>query len=161
VQPDRSDLREQLALLTDNEAELCLNGLLKNLSIIDPPYEQLLGSSEDMEALIQAASEHRGVPLDRLDKSGPTRAKAIRRILVETTRDPDLAARLNAWLNTARPTLLEPVTSALVLAGVVLLLSTSISVEYSRDSSKSKLRIKVEKPGAPTKVIEKIAELLK
>jgi hypothetical protein len=54
---------------------------------------------------------------------------------------------------------LEPVTTALVLAGIIFLLSTRINIEYENQDGKKTLKVKVEKPKTSEKLLEKFFPL--
>jgi len=149
-------LYQRLALLTDAEAELCLNGILKGLAAMNQKYAELLASPEDMAIVIQTAASHIGQQVTNIGEVTPQeRPKAIRIILAEVAEDPVLSPRLEAWLNTVRPKLLEPVTSALILAGITFLLSTHIDIEYENQNGKKKLKVKVEKKPTAEKILRK------
>jgi len=151
-----TSLYQKLALLTDAEAEQCLNGVLKGLMVAQPEYADLLSAPDQMAQVVQAAAADAGqAALQIGEVTSPERPKAIRAILAELAEDPALNPRLEAWLNTARPTLLDPVTSALVLAGIIMVLSTHIRVEYEDKGGKKHLRVKVEKKPTADKIMTK------
>jgi len=158
----QGSLVQQLALLTDVEAESCLNGVLKGLISLQPEFGDLLGSTEEMKEVLQAVASEAGqsVYLGN-EPTGATRAKAIRSILVEAAQDAQLSPRLKGWLTSARPTLLDPVTGALVFAGIVLLLSTHVQIDYKREGKKKSLRVKVEKKPTPKKILGEFIAFLK
>lgn len=154
------ELIDQLALFTDLEAESCLNGLLKGLSITDSTFKQLLRSPTDIEDVVKLASAEVGRKiLQTNEPSGPQRSKAIRILLVDIAQNPILSRRLENWLKTARPKLLEPVTTSLVLAGIVFVLSTHVKVEYDSAAGKKKLKVKVEKKPTAAKLLAKFFAL--
>jgi hypothetical protein len=155
-------LNEQLAILTDAEAELCLHGLLKGLTVLDAKYQRLLGTPNDIAAVIEQAAAQNGISISKAIELTPgQRPKAVRMLLADIAADPQLSPRLEAWFKTSRPTLLEPVTSSLVLAGIVLVLSTHIKIEYEGAGSKKKLKIKVEKKPTAGKLLAKFAGFFK
>ncbi len=156
------ELYPRLALLTDAEAEWCLNGILKGLTATQPVYAELLASPQEMTMVVEAVASDIGKPLPNIGEvSSQERPKAIRVILTEIAEDPELSPRLEAWLKNARPKLLEPVTTTLVLAGVVFLLSTHIDIEYEDQDGKRKLKIKVEKPTSSEKLLEKFFDFFR
>ncbi|MGB8644419.1 MAG: hypothetical protein WCF84_04230 [Anaerolineae bacterium] len=149
------ELYPQLALLTDAEAEMCLNGLLKGLTVVEPEYAALVARPEEMESLLAQVAEQAGRPALTVPVSPHPDPKAVRTILVQAAQDPELSPKLEAWLQTARPKLIEPVTTALVLAGIVLLLSTHVKVEYEDKGGKKHLKVMLEKKPTANKILDK------
>jgi hypothetical protein len=157
---DAMNTLEQVALLTDQEAESCLNGLLKGLSITDPTFKRLLRSPTDIQDAVRLVSADLGTEISQTDEpSTDQRPKVIRTVLVQIAKNPTLSPRLGNWLKTARPKLLEPVTTSLVLAGIVFVLSTDVKVEYANVAGKKKLKVKVEKKATASKLLEKFFAL--
>ncbi len=151
------NLYHKLALLTDNEAKICLNGVLKGLIALQPQYEALFASENQMQTVIeQITSEVGRSSSSAIDIiKDQDESKAIRLILTEIAENPEMNPRLEAWFSTARPKLLEPVTSALVIAGLILILSTGITIEYENQGGKKNLKVKVEKKATSSKILEK------
>ncbi|MEW6731258.1 MAG: hypothetical protein AB1489_07965 [Acidobacteriota bacterium] len=151
-------LFQELALLTDNEAELCLNGILKGLISSHPMYEDLVSSPKEMEKVIQMAASDLGKQFPQIGEVTPQdRPKAIRIILTEIAQNADLSPRLDAWFKTARPKLLEPITGAVVLAGIIMVLSTNVSIKYENEDGKKNIKVKIEKAPTASALLEKIA----
>jgi hypothetical protein len=151
---------EQLALLSDQEAESCLNGVLKGLSVTDPTFERLLRSPTDVQDAVRLISVDLGTEISQTDEPSTDRKpKVIRTVLVQIAKNPTLCPRLDNWLKTARPKLLEPVTTSLVLAGIVFVLSTDVKVDYADVAGKKKLKVKVEKKATASKLLEKFFTL--
>jgi hypothetical protein len=123
----------KIALLTDDEAESCINGLLKGLTIENPDYARLLQSPSDMKKVIAAAATETGVSVAEVKDIEPQQGpKAVRHILLELADDQKFGLKVEAWIDGARPSLIEPVTTALVLAGIILALSANIDVGYKK-----------------------------
>ena len=147
---------QELALLTDAEAELCLNGILNGLVAGEPKYANIVGSPREMETILKTIANDIGEPLDEVREVTPQeRPKAIRTILTEIAEDPNLSPRLESWFKSARPTLIDPVTGALVLAGIIMVLSTHINVSYEEQNGKRNLQVKLEKKPTTEKVLSK------
>jgi hypothetical protein len=129
-----------------------LNDLLKGLSALDPVYEKVLVSPADLVTVVKQTAASVRKKVSRVGEVLPgQRPKAIRVILCAAGEDDSLSKQLEGWLQSARPKLLEPVTSALVLGGLLFALSTSVEIEYENQ----KLKVKVKKPGISEKVLEK------
>lgn len=146
-----------LARLTDAEVEQCLNGLLKGVSARQPVFGSLIQSPRDLRATALELTS--GVALDSslVDVLLGNDSKVIRGLLVEMAGKPEFSVSIVQWSATVRPTLIEPVTTMLVAAGIVMLLSTHIKVEYDR--GKKQLRVKVEKKPTSDGILRKILHL--
>ncbi len=156
-----SQLHRKLALLTDNEAEQCLNNLVNGLTIRSPEYLSLLQSPEKMAEVITSDPAGDLNTAIQIDEPAPQkRPAAIRLILSEIAGNEELSPRLEAVIDNRRNTLLEPVTTALVLAGIVLVLSTSVEVEYENEDGKRNLKVKVVKPTIKQNLLEKFFPIL-
>jgi hypothetical protein len=155
------ELNLELALLSDAEAKNCLNGVLKGISAADPTFERLIASPKDMayvfrEIALQATGSDK---VDRIRiKDDP---KLVRSILVEIAQDPNFRPRLSAWLKTERPRLLEPVTSALVLAGIIMVLSAEVDLDVGQKDGKKYFRISVKKKATAARLLAKFFPFLK
>jgi hypothetical protein len=156
------ELYRELALLTDDEAKLCLNGLLKGLTIRNEDYESLLKSSDEMVELIKADAKTQAAAADKLLGLAPRQeATAVRVILVELAADEELGPKLKALLEGARPTLLDPITISLVLGGIILVLSTSVEVGYEKENGKRKFKFHLKREGTSEKLLEKFFGIFK
>ncbi len=149
------EVYQELALLTDAEAEMCLNGLLKGLTVTEPEYAALIARPQEMENVVAQVAEQVGTSVPAAPFPPAERSKAVRAILVQVAQDPELGKRLEAWLQTARPKLIEPVTTALVLAGIILVLSTHVKVEYEDKDGKKHVKVTVEKKPTSNKILDK------
>lgn len=144
-------LYRKLAVLTDEDAERCLNGLLHGLTIETPDYSRLLESTADMETVLQAA----GVP-DKLRTLTPAdRSRAIRILLTELADHDKFGPELEAWIEGERETMLVPLAVPLVLAGIVLVLSIDINVEYRIEDGKKKFAFELKKSSTSEKILGK------
>jgi len=144
------DLR-MLASLTDGDAERTLNIVLKGVTIRQPELAGALGDAEGLSAIFAD---------DRLSKlSGEQNARAIRAVLVQMLDSADLAPRVVAAMKSGRNSLIEPITTALVLAGIVLLLQTEGSVEVASEGGKTSFKVKVEKKATSDTILGKFFSL--
>ena len=151
-----------LSTLTDAEVERCLNHVLSGYAAIKGyDFKKLLAQQDDMIEVVQqvSADPEVAVAVPPGDVPARSRAAAARVLLAEmaASDDPDLKAQVAGWLESDRKTLLEPITTALVLAGLVTFLSTKIEVGYDKDGKKKKIHVKVEKPSASKEILKKIA----
>jgi hypothetical protein len=156
------ELYRELALLTDEEAKLCLNGLLKGLTIRNENYERLLKSSDEMVELIKADAQAQAAVAEKLLGVEPRQeATAVRVILVELAAEEELGPKLKALLEGARPTLLDPITISLVLGGIVLVLSTSAEIGYENENGKRKFKFHLKRTGSTEKLLGKFFSIFK
>jgi hypothetical protein len=156
------NLYKELALLTDDEAELCLNGLLKGLTIRTPEYDALLKSPEEMKEVIKAAFVEDGTGIEQIsDVSPQDRPRAVRMLLVEIAENDELGPKLRALLEGGRPTLLDPITTSLVLAGIVLVLSTNVEIGYEKKNGKKHFKIRVKKNATQPELLKKFFSIFK
>jgi len=148
-------LLRKLAILTDEDAEKCLNGLLHGLTLEKPEYARLLGSTEDMEKVVEAAAEKRIQP-ERVETITPEeRSRAIRVLLVELADHEKFGPEIETWIDGSRETMLVPLAVPLVLAGIVLVLSIDIEIEYKNEDGKKKFGFKLKKSATSEKILGK------
>jgi hypothetical protein len=119
----------EIAVLTDPEVKDCLNGVLKGLAVSQQNLETLYASPQGMVDLLRQVGAEVSLADPGWEKlAARDDAKLLRTVLVEIAEQPALSPRVSAWLKSTRPKLLEPVTTALVLAGIVALLQTDMEV---------------------------------
>jgi hypothetical protein len=137
-----TDLREQLALLTDKEAEASLRGVLKNQVIQEPIYQDIFNNPEKMKQIVKTVSDDANVALPNFDNlSYEETPKVIRVSLLQIAEDEELRPVLEGWLrnNLGRDTLVvEPVSAAVAMAGIVMVLTTKFSVRYKDETTQNK-----------------------
>jgi hypothetical protein len=148
-------IHRKLALLTDEEVTKCLNGLLHGLSVEQEEFARLLQTPEDMKTVIQVAAENTISQAKLENISEEDRSKAIRVLLVELGDTEEFGRPMEAWIDGARETMLVPLAVPLVLAGIVLVLSTDIKIEYQNEDGKKKLHFKLEKSAITEKILGK------
>lgn len=142
------NLLGRVALLTDVEAEACLNFILKGLAAGSPEYEKLLASPTALKDVVAAAAKECGVTLPAEPTEAPaSTAQAIRAILVVATEHADLSLRVQGYMDSGRKLRLEPVTTALVLGGIFLILSTEVEIKAEkRKGRQGTWSVKMKKP---------------
>ncbi|MGZ5483202.1 MAG: hypothetical protein ACXWID_14595 [Pyrinomonadaceae bacterium] len=148
-------LIRKLAILTDEDAEKCLNGLLHGLTLEKPEYARLLGSTEDIKKVVKAAADDK-IQAERVEAiTSEERSKAIRILLVELADHETFEIEMEAWIDGARETMLVPIAVPLVLAGIVLVLSIDIEIEYKNEDGKKKFGFKLKKSRTSEKILGK------
>ncbi len=148
-------LYRKLATLTDEDAAKCLNGLLHGLTIEKQDYARLLDTPEDMGKVIRAAGDNKIQPAQFENISAEDQSRAIRVLLLDLADDEQFGPQVEAWIDGARDTLLVPLAVPLILAGIVLVLSTHIEIEYKNEDGKKKFSFKLTKPSSSEKIIGK------
>lgn len=156
------NLYRELALLTDAQAEHCLNDILRTLAIQEPKYAEIFDRPTEMQKIVESVAHDVDTPLANVGEVAPEyRPTAIRAILIEIAEDARLNPRLQNWFKTARSTLIvDPVTSAIVLAGIVMVLSTHVSITYKEENGeRTNLEVKLEKKPTTERILEKFFSL--
>lgn len=155
-----SPIYRKLALLTDDEAGKCLNGLLHGLTIEKPEYGRLLASPKDMENIIN--TEGGGIQSEQIDTmNSQQQAKAIRLLLTELADNEKFGPQLEAWIDGARDTMLIPLAVPLVLAGIIFVLSVDLKIEYKKENGKRTFDFSLKKSPTSEKILEKFFGLFK
>lgn len=140
-------LHRKIDQLSDDEAEDCLNVLLKGLTIDKPEYAELLVSPDDMKKVIEKAAKEGSISVTtvREIENPKQRAEAIRFILKGLADHPQFGSEVEAAIDNARDKLIEPVTTALVLGGIIFVLSLDVDVKYENKGGKKDVSIKIKK----------------
>ena len=144
------DIIRRIDEMTDDDTQKCLNAVLEGMVAASPALEEVLSSpeGEDASEIIRKAAAQVSVPEPgRIAEGAITdRRHAVKVILKEMAINPELKLRIENWLATPqRAELFEPITTALVLAGIVAVLSTDVDFHYEDKEGKRHLRIAVHK----------------
>jgi len=150
-----------LAFLTDIEAKQCLNRVLSSIKETCP--EVPITSPDGLARILKAAAtqmNHQRLS-PKTDSNLQNPAKAVRLVLLAFREEPELNVRLEAALSADRQLLVEPITTALVMAGIVLVLQTRFKMTIKKDQkNKSEFEITFEKKPSSEGIIKKIFALL-
>jgi len=128
---------KRVALADDQQACNAVQVLLKGWSEARPEIASLVGSKQDLESLVRESTD-----LPKLLQANE--ARAARAILVQLAEDEEGASRVEAALK-ERKKLIEPVTTALVLAGIVMLLSTEVEIDSKVVDGKRSTSVHIKK----------------
>jgi len=146
---DQDQLHQKLNELTDDEAERCLQVIIKGFSVRHG-YEELIASEQQLQDVVQQynnlimAHKQKEVAKPPIGPSPPTtidpskieepqkRAEGVRMVLHAIADDDQLRPFLDSWFESGRPTLVDPITAALVLGGIVFVLSTDLSFKAKK-----------------------------
>ncbi len=149
-------LQDDVKALSDDDALACLNGVLKGLAAQSPELEGLFAQPAEMDRAIREIPQAAGQPsLLGLKVDPQQRAEAARQVLA-VMADGDLAPRVRAYLDGARPKMLEPVSTALIVAGVVALLSTQFEGEVKQEDGQTSWHFKFKKDPTSESILKQI-----
>jgi hypothetical protein len=128
------EILAELASLTDTEATQCLNRVLSGLKAKDI---DMTVNPDDLNGILNAVAVKAGRPLTpKIDQKLPNREKAVRVVLLGFLGDPKLSKLVKGALTSSREVLLDPITTALVMAGIVVVLKTQIKIAISNKRGK-------------------------
>lgn len=138
--------------LSEREVEACLQGVLKGFIARKPEYTGLFRSPDEVYSLLHSIADQLGdVPNNFGDDAAAKDPRAMKLTLRELASDSMAGPWVEAWLDSNRPTLLEPVTTAVVLASIVMVLSVHIKLDVESKNGKTSVKVHVEKkPTAKT-----------
>ena len=155
-----SELYRELALLNDEEAKRCLEGVLATFAPKNPKLRKFYATEKAVANSIAQAAQLAmlGDKVPHLsEKAVKNQATAIRAILVEMASDKHRKKDLDNCLTKKRNTLFDPITAALVLAGIVFVLELDIEVEIKN----GKVSGRVKKAPTNKTLLEKFFSLFK
>jgi len=155
------NLNQRLALLTDEEAERTLNGVLKVFIDGQEHGPELIKDEDSLREALLEMQRDAGLSQkdpDQLDTKN--RCRLLRGVLVEMADDATLEPYLRNWLENARPSLLEPITTAIILTGLTLVLSAKFDVTYEDKAGKKHVKIKISKKPTAAGILTKLWGLL-
>lgn len=124
----------ELASLTDMEAAQCLNRILSGIK--SKRKDIPVTSPNELSNILSAVAAKTGRALTpKIDEKLSNREKAVRVVLIEFLDEPDLKKLLERALASNRRVLVEPITTALVMAGIILVLKTRTHFKFKRDKN--------------------------
>jgi hypothetical protein len=146
------DMYRRLALLPDRDAKLVLNRIIGGLV----PAEPLLERPGDLKSVISEVAEQTQVSIKPdIDDAVENQSAAIRLLLTELADGTETQNRLTAALDMDREVLVEPVTTALIMAGIVVLLQTHIKIRVKKVNGKTSVEFDLEKKPTADAIIKK------
>jgi len=150
------NLIEKIQGLTEDEAENCLNCLLKNYAEQSKEFREIVGSPDDPSTLKPLVSQVVGEAYsERLNSTSPNDPEAVQALLMAMAQDPELSERLEGCIE-QRKKLIEPITTALVMAGLILVLKSRIKFKYEIKDGKKHFMISYDKQPSDEKTIRKV-----
>jgi hypothetical protein len=104
-------------------------------------------ASSALGSTLTAVAQSTGQQVTPLkDEDIHDRAKAERKLLVAFAENDTLSQRLHAALEANRHVMVEPVTTALIMAGIFVLLQTSVDVEITNENGTTKSKVQIKNP---------------
>lgn len=123
-------------------------------------FKKFVAQPDEMAEAVKSVGAKAEVPLSGDANVTPqNQLEAARLLLVEMAGENPLKERTESWLKSDRKTLLEPITTALILAGPVTILSTRIDFHFKQENGKRTVEVKITKPPTTKAIMQKIASL--
>jgi hypothetical protein len=152
-------IAETIAKLTDDQAANCLQCILKGYAEREQQLTEVITTD--------APKAMAAIAVELLDDAGRKQLAGVnandpllvRQILQLMASDKSFGEQLEGGLG-RRKTLIEPVTTALVMAGLIILLSTHVKISYENKNGEKNLKVSVDKPSAPKELIKKVLGVL-
>jgi hypothetical protein len=149
------NLKDQIRDLDDKAAPKCLAIVKKGLEE-DPEYGPAIVSPDEAGRVLAQM----GAKADELSKLPDADPELAREILLMMADDDQLRPRVESAVGEQRSTLFEPVTTALIMTGIVIALSTHITISYEDRDGKKYVSVVVEKKTSDKGIIKKILSVL-
>lgn len=151
-----SELKQKIQEMDNDQAERCLQALVRQRVEDAQQLADVIASPEVLGDLITDAAAQIGEAVTAVhEPTGADKDRAVRQILDALAGDEIIRPRLSAWIATARSTRIDPITSSIVLAGIVMGLSTHFEVEVQRANGKTKVNVHIEKKPTSAALIAK------
>jgi hypothetical protein len=152
--------QDRIGQLSDREVEACLQGVLKGFVTRSPEYASVIRSSDEISALLRSIAGQVGDLSHTFpDDAAVKDPRILKLTLGELASDSVTGPWVTAWLDGNRPTLLEPITTAIVLASIVMLLSTHAKVEFEKRNGKTSIKVHVEKKPTAKAILARFFKL--
>lgn len=154
------ELRGRLLALDADELQRLMQVVVKDHVDRHPESAAVLTSGELLAAGLQRAAVDAGLSAGAIVEPRD-KTEALRTIAAALADEPRYAVLLANALAGGRATRVDPVTAALVLAGIVLVLQTRFDIGYDVENGKKKLHIKLSKAPTSESLITKLFGLFK
>lgn len=150
----KEEIIEKIKKLNETELERCLNVVLSGIAANNADMEDVIISEDATKKVIKQIAEQSGVDSPVLEEDNlKDRSEAIREVLIAMTEDDELKERVASALDV--PQQLIAITTALVLAGIVVALSTSVEVKYKKKDGKAEIEVNIIKPSTSDSILGK------
>lgn len=153
-----SDISEKIALLTDAEVHKVLNRVIEGYAARNPNFPVSdVGALSNI--LTQVSAKEGETVSPREDARMSDLAAAERTILLELSKDPSQLQFVEGAIKADRAVLVEPITTALVIAGIILVLETKFEISVTRKSGKAEFEVKLGKKPTDKSILKKFFSL--
>jgi hypothetical protein len=148
---------ERFERLSNKEVDQCLQVVLKGFIARHSEYGRIVSAPEEAVAAMDAVVQQLGIskPSSKVET-----ASTRRQVLALLAQDPATAPWVDAWIEGHRPTLLEPITTAIVLASLVMVLSANFAVDVETKNGKTSLKVHIDKKPTANAILKKFFNLL-
>lgn len=154
------ELRKRLLALDADKLQRLMQVVVKDHVDRHPETAEVLTSGELLAAALRQAADGAGLSPGAIVEPRD-KAEALRAIATALADEPSYAELLSNALAGGRATRVDPITAAIVLAGIVLVLQTRFDVGYDVENGKKKLHIKLSKAPTSESLITKLFGLFK
>jgi hypothetical protein len=149
------DLVERIDALTDYDAVQVLNRAVSGVAAADPQIAKLQYLSEIWKQIASQTTTELAPRKDEQLGELPQQAEAARLVLREWAADAELASRVEAAIRADRKVLVEPITTALVMAGIIIALQTRVGLKVKSKDGKMDVQLEVQKKPTADNIIKK------
>jgi hypothetical protein len=149
------EILEEVALLTDDQAHKVLNRVIAGYLARNP--EIPVGDPSALADILVKIGADAGESIaGQADDALRDQMAANRQVLVLLVRNAQGREFVQGAIKHSREVLVEPITTALVMAGVIFLLQIEFDVKVTRKDGKASLDIRVGKKPTDKSLIGKI-----
>jgi hypothetical protein len=149
-----------VATFSDEQSEACLKTVIQGLVERDEVVRALVAHQQATDILRDAQGAGQATDIIAEPAPSPERVQAIRFIVREMAVDPMTAGLVDGYQRSHRPVLLEPVTTALVLTGIVLVLSAEVRIEHTKSGGRAKTRVVIVKKATAPGILKRFFTIL-
>lgn len=150
-----TDTLKRLEAITDEQAFDTLSRVVEGYAIEFP--DTMIVKEEDTKRVLTLVGEQVDVSVDpKLDSQLSNASKSARNILERLAETESGAERVGGALDRLEDARIEPVTMALIMAGIVLVLETEVDLKVSRKDGKTDFDISISKKPTDKSIISKI-----
>jgi hypothetical protein len=143
------DITAELNALTPPQAESCLNIVLRGLAESSPKFQELVAADSALPSALEQVIKECNLQAVSISEPLPNseqRNAAVKAVLIELAGDKRCAERVEAAIPIARrPGLPAALLTSLVVAGILLLLSTDFEIKHEVKNGKRETKVRIRK----------------
>jgi|EndMetStandDraft_5_1072996.scaffolds.fasta_scaffold32366_2 hypothetical protein len=153
------DVHNKIASLTDSEVHDVLNRVVTGFAVRDRHHIPV-NDTKVLTSILNQISDAADTPITpRVDRDLRDLAAIERELLNEMMHDEKLRPYVEGAIKADRSVLLDPITTALVMAGIVFVLGTKINIEITKKDGKAEYSVKLERTETSENIIAKFFAL--